>query len=82
MRAHLPGYPESLLRWLGERMPAFPFYMNMAGLVIGLLGAVFSIWAITHLRSSFGLRAAVRELVTTGPYRRIRHPLYVGFILK
>lgn len=81
VRAHLPAYPESLLRWLGERMPAFPFYMNMAGLVIGLLGAVFSIWAITHLRASFGLRAAVRELVTTGPYRRIRHPLYVGEII-
>jgi protein-S-isoprenylcysteine O-methyltransferase Ste14 len=54
--------------------------MNMAGLVIGLLGASFSIWAIVHLRASFGLRAAVRELVTTGPYRRIRHPLYVGEI--
>ena len=25
VRAHLPGYPQSLLRWLGERMPAFPF---------------------------------------------------------
>ena len=81
IRAHLPGYPESLLRRLGEQVPAFPFYLNMAGLVIGLLGALFSIWAITHLRASFGLRAAVRELVTTGPYRRIRHPLYVGEII-
>ena len=50
--------------------------MNMAGLVIGLFGAAFSIWAIRHLRASFGLRTAVRELVSTGPYSRIRHPDY------
>ncbi len=81
VRAQLPGYPETMLRFLDARIPAFPFVMNMAGLVIGLFGAVFSIWAIAHLRASFGLRAAVRELVTTGPYRRIRHPLYVGEII-
>jgi protein-S-isoprenylcysteine O-methyltransferase Ste14 len=55
--------------------------MNLAGLLIGLFGAAFSIWAIRHLRASFGLRTAVRELVTTGPYRRIRHPLYFGEII-
>ena len=52
--------------------------MNLAGLLIGLFGAAFSIWAIAHLRASFGLRTAVRELITTGPYSRIRHPLYFG----
>ena len=58
-----------------------PFLLNLAGLLIGLFGAAFSIWAISYLRASFGLRAAVRELVTTGPYRRIRHPLYFGEII-
>ena len=81
IRAVLPGYPEGFLRAMAEWNPAFPFYMNLAGLLIGLFGAAFSIWAIAHLRASFGLRAAVRELVTTGPYRRIRHPLYVGEII-
>ncbi|MCB1788483.1 MAG: isoprenylcysteine carboxylmethyltransferase family protein [Chromatiaceae bacterium] len=78
VRAVLPGYPEPFLRWLAELTPAFPFYMNLAGLLIGLFGAAFSIWAIAHLRASFGLRTAVRELITTGPYSRIRHPLYFG----
>lgn len=81
IRAMLPGYPEGFLRRMTEWIPAFPFYMNLAGLLIGLFGAGFSIWAIVHLRASFGLRAAVRELVTTGPYRRIRHPLYFGEII-
>jgi protein-S-isoprenylcysteine O-methyltransferase Ste14 len=81
VRLYLPGYPPELLQRLGEVIPAFPFYMNMTGLVIGFCGALFSIWAIRHLRASFGLRTAVRELVTTGPYSRIRHPLYFGEII-
>ena len=81
VRAHLPAYPEGFLRAMHELTPAFPFYINMIGLAIGLFGALFSIWAIAHLRASFGLRTAVRELVTSGPYRRIRHPLYFGEII-
>jgi protein-S-isoprenylcysteine O-methyltransferase Ste14 len=81
VRALLPSYPEDLMRFLYELTPAFPHYLNLTGLLIGLFGAAFSIWAIAHLKASFGLRAAVRELVTTGPYRRIRHPLYFGEII-
>jgi len=78
IRAILPDYPQAFLHWLYDLSPAYPFYMNLAGLLIGLFGAAFSVWAISHLRASFGLRTAVRELVTTGPYSRIRHPLYFG----
>ncbi len=81
IRAHLPGYPPALLEHLRTQLPSFPFVVNMTGLAIGFFGALFSIWAIAHLRASFGLRTAVRELVTTGPYSRIRHPLYVGEII-
>lgn len=81
VRAMLPAYPESMLQTLHELTPAFGFYINIAGTALGLFGALFSIWAIAHLRASFGLRTAVRELVTTGPYRRIRHPLYFGEII-
>lgn len=81
VRAYLPAYPPAFLQTMNELTPAFPFYMNMAGLAIGLFGALFSIWSIAHLKASFGLRTAVRELVTTGPYKRIRHPLYFGEII-
>lgn len=81
VRALLPGYPPEFLRTMNEVLPGFPFYMNLGGLLIGLFGAGFSIWAIAHLKASFGLRTAVRQLVTTGPYRRIRHPLYFGEII-
>jgi protein-S-isoprenylcysteine O-methyltransferase Ste14 len=81
VRALMPGYPIGFLQTMNQSLPGFPFYMNLAGLLIGLFGAAFSIWAIAHLKASFGLRTAVRQLVTTGPYSRIRHPLYFGEII-
>lgn len=81
VRQHLPGYAPDTLTWLRSITPLYPFYLSMLGFVIGFIGVSFSIWALSHLKRSFGLRAAVRTLVTSGPYRRIRHPLYLGEII-
>ena len=81
VRQLVPGYSETTLAWLYGITPLFPFYIAMAGLVAGFIGAAFSIWALSYLRRSFGLRTAVRELVTNGPYRWARHPLYAGEIV-
>ncbi len=81
VRQLIPGYSQETLDMLRGISPLYPFYMSMIGFAIGFIGAAFSIWAISHLKRSFGLRAAVRTLVTSGPYGRIRHPLYVGEII-
>ena len=49
------------------------------GLIILLLGQIFSIWGILTLRKSFSLLPEARELVTTGPYKLFHHPIYVGY---
>lgn len=81
VRQHLPGYSPETLAWLRSITALYPFYLSMLGFVIGFIGVSFSIWALSHLKRSFGLRAAVRTLVTSGPYGRIRHPLYLGEIV-
>jgi protein-S-isoprenylcysteine O-methyltransferase Ste14 len=81
VRQYVPGYSQETLAMLKGITPIYGFYMNLLGSALGFVGAAFSIWAISHLKRSFGLRPAVRTLVTGGPYRRIRHPLYVGEII-
>jgi protein-S-isoprenylcysteine O-methyltransferase Ste14 len=81
VRQLLPGYSPETIAWLRSLSPLYAFYLSLAGFALGFIGVCFSIWSISHLRRSFGLRAAVRTLVTSGPYARIRHPLYLGEII-
>ena len=41
-------------------------------------GLAFSIYAAASLRRCFGLAPEARGLVTSGAYRLVRHPLYLG----
>lgn len=52
------------------------------GLVLWTVGSVFGVWAVWHLRTAFSLEPAARHLVTSGPYRLARHPVYTGYLLQ
>ncbi|MFO1519616.1 MAG: isoprenylcysteine carboxylmethyltransferase family protein [bacterium] len=43
-----------------------------------LSGDLFILWGIVYLRKSFSILVEARPWVKTGPYRFIRHPLYLG----
>lgn len=45
--------------------------------LLSLVGTGLSIFALAHLGRSFSVMAEARRLVTSGPYRLVRHPLYV-----
>ena len=54
------------------------------GLVIFVLGLALAVWARVYLGRNWGMpmsQKADPELVTTGPYARVRHPIYSGIIL-
>ena len=55
---------------------------NAVSVVLGNLimisGMAFSIYALLVLGKSFSIIPQARGLVQSGPYRLIRHPLYVG----
>jgi protein-S-isoprenylcysteine O-methyltransferase Ste14 len=50
-----------------------------AGII--LCGLIAGIWAKLTLRRSFGLAAANRGVVRSGPYSVVRHPMYFGYVL-
>lgn len=49
--------------------------------LLWLLGFVVQVGAKLWLGRNFGLVAARRELVVSGPYRYVRHPMYFGYLL-
>jgi protein-S-isoprenylcysteine O-methyltransferase Ste14 len=52
--------------------------LGVTGFALGFLGIFIEIWAVWHLRFSFSTEPAARRLVTSGPYRLARHPIYSG----
>jgi protein-S-isoprenylcysteine O-methyltransferase Ste14 len=45
------------------------------------ISTTFTAWGMWVLRRSFSITVEARALVTGGPYRWIRHPIYLGEIL-
>lgn len=58
--------------------------IRWAGMVIIVFGTTFSLWAHYTLGRSWAgsiLLAENHRLVTNGPYRWVRHPLYTGMLV-
>ena len=59
-------------------------WMQGTGLAMCAAGFALAVWARAHLGRNWGTPMSEKvepELVTSGPYRLIRHPIYSGFIL-
>jgi protein-S-isoprenylcysteine O-methyltransferase Ste14 len=71
--AFVGSYLPWTITFVGKTDQALP---NLASTACVLIGTIMMLATIRHLGRSFSLVPQARSVVQTGPYRRIKHPLY------
>jgi protein-S-isoprenylcysteine O-methyltransferase Ste14 len=69
---------------LNRRFVPLSFALFWLGYVLACSGLAFTIWARRHLGGNWSGTVTVKsghELITTGPYAVVRHPIYTGLLL-
>jgi protein-S-isoprenylcysteine O-methyltransferase Ste14 len=67
--------------WMGKFAVPFPSWLRWVGFALGIASLVFWTWTQVALGRNWSPQLQLREehhLVTSGPYARIRHPLYTA----
>ncbi len=66
----------------------WPFWLSgppkpvaLLALTLALVGPAISLWGALALGRSFGILVSVRKIVGHGPYKYVRHPIYLGYFL-
>jgi protein-S-isoprenylcysteine O-methyltransferase Ste14 len=58
--------------------------LRAMGVILFIFGLCLAVWARIHLGRNWGMPMTQKdepELVTSGPYRLVRHPIYSGILL-
>ena len=83
-RASTQSWPVRWVAWASVLLPLLirvrtPFPLSAT--VIACLSAALAVWSLLALGESFGIAPADRGLAFRGPYRYLRHPMYLGALL-
>jgi len=76
--------PQSPIPVLGERLLPPGIWPFWTGALLTVAGLLFTVWARVHLGRNWSATITVKqghELITSGPYRLVRHPIYAGLLL-
>jgi protein-S-isoprenylcysteine O-methyltransferase Ste14 len=71
------------LRWLYLQLWPVGFWPFWLGAVVLIAGLLFAIWAREHLGRNWSRSVTIKqdhELIATGPYAVVRHPIYTGIL--
>ena len=52
------------------------------GVLIWIVGSVLVVISVWSLRYAFSIEPEARRFVRVGPYRMVRHPIYLGYVLQ
>lgn len=77
----LPHFPVAVLSRRFIPAGAWTFW---SGAVLTAFGLLFSLWGRHHLGQNWSVAVTVKEgheLITSGPYALVRHPLYAGLVV-
>lgn len=70
-------------KWIDAFLLILPAWLRWTGFGVGILAVVFWTWTQVTLDTQWSAQLQLtrdHHLITTGPYARIRHPLYAGMI--
>jgi protein-S-isoprenylcysteine O-methyltransferase len=76
------GYPR--FDWLQTRLYPHNTVTEASGVVLTALGLAFAIWARFSIGANWSSAVSVKvehQLIRTGPYAWVRHPIYSGLLL-
>ena len=62
----------------------FPLWARIAGILLGAIALAWFIWVHRSLGNNLSVKLSIKDfqtLVTDGPYRWIRHPMYTAFYI-
>jgi protein-S-isoprenylcysteine O-methyltransferase Ste14 len=71
------------LRWLYLPLWSSGFWPFWLGAALTVAGILFAVWAREHLGRNWSRSVTIKqghELITTGPYAVVRHPIYTGIL--
>ena len=71
-------------QWMAWSFVAAPIWMRWLGLFLIGLWSVLLVWTFRNLGKNLTDTVVTRKehtLVTTGPYRYVRHPFYLAFVM-
>jgi protein-S-isoprenylcysteine O-methyltransferase Ste14 len=72
------------IRILNERVVPWAPWEFWAGAVVTASGLLFTVWARVHLGRNWSGVVTIKEgheLIDTGPYALVRHPIYTGLLV-
>jgi protein-S-isoprenylcysteine O-methyltransferase Ste14 len=70
--------------WMHTRIIPREPWIEALGIALTVAGMAFAIWARACLGGNWSSNVTVKvdhQLIRTGPYRWVRHPIYTGIIL-